>query len=87
MVRQWQNLLYNKHFSETTLDRGPDFVKLAEAYGLHGRRVDNQKDLCEAIEEALASGEGYVIDCVIDIDETVRPMVKAGDHIANFVLN
>ncbi len=87
MVRQWQNLLYSKHFSETTLDRGPDFVKLAEAYGLHGRRVDNQKDLCEAIEEALASGEGYVIDCVIDIDETVRPMVKAGDHIANFVLN
>ena len=87
MVRQWQNLIYDQHYSETTLDRGPDFVKLAEAYGLHGRRVNNQKDLCAAIEEALACKEGFVIDCVIDIDEKVRPMVKAGDHIANFLLN
>ena len=87
MVRQWQNLIYNKHYSETTLDRGPDFVKLAEAYGLHGRRVSNQEDLCAAIKEALELKEGFVIDCVIDIDETVRPMVKAGDHIANFLLN
>ncbi len=87
MVRQWQNLIYDQRYSETTLDRAPDFVKLAEAYGLHGRRVNNQKDLCEAIEDALACKEGYVIDCVIDIDETVRPMVKAGDHIANFLLN
>ena len=87
MVRQWQNLIYDGHFSETTLDRGPDFVKLAEAYGLHGRRVNNQEDLCKAIEEALASGEGYVIDCMIDIDEMVRPMVKAGDPIAQFLLD
>ena len=87
MVRQWQNLIYDKHYSETTLDRGPDFVKLADAYGLRGRRVNNQKDLCEAIEEALSCGTGYVIDCVIDIDETVRPMVKAGDPIAKFLLD
>ena len=87
MVRQWQNLIYNKHYSETTLDRGPDFVKLAKAYGLKGRRVSNQKMLCEAIEEALECGTGYVIDCVIDIDETVRPMVKAGDPIAKFLLD
>ena len=86
MVRQWQNLIYDKHFSETTLDRGPDFVKLAEAYGLKGRRVNNQKDLCDAIEDAMASGVGYVIDCCIDMDEMVRPMVKGGDHIANFLL-
>ena len=50
MVRQWQNLIYKKNFSETDMDRGPDFVKLAEAYGLHGRRVNNQKDLADAIE-------------------------------------
>ena len=61
--------------------------KLAEAYGLHGRRVNNQEDLCKAIEEALASGEGYVIDCMIDIDEMVRPMVKAGDPIVQFLLD
>ena len=87
MVRQWQNLIYSGHYSETTLDRGPDFVKLAEAYGLKGRRVNNQKDLCEAIEDALKSNCGYVIDCTIDIDEMVRPMVKAGDQITQFLLS
>ena len=85
MVRQWQNLIYDKRFSESDLDRGPDFVKLAEAYGLRARRVNNQKDLCEAIEEALACGEGYVIDCMLDIDELVRPMVSGGDHITHFL--
>ncbi|MBQ6388629.1 MAG: biosynthetic-type acetolactate synthase large subunit [Mogibacterium sp.] len=85
MVRQWQNLIYGKNFSETTLDRGPDFVKLAEAYGLHGRRVNNQKDLADAITDALECGEGYVIDCVLDMDEMVRPMVGGGDHITNFM--
>jgi len=85
MVRQWQNLIYKKNFSETNQDRGPDFVKLAEAYGLKGRRVNNQADLADAIEEAKASGCGYVIDCVLDIDEMVRPMVGGGDHITNFM--
>lgn len=85
MVRQWQNLIYKGNFSETTLDRGPDFVKLAEAYGLHGRRVSNQKDLADTIREAMASGEGWVIDCMLDIDEMVRPMVGGGDHITNFM--
>ena len=88
MVRQWQNLIYNKHFSETDLDRGPDFVKLAEAYGLHGSRVSNQTELADAISEALKNaenGEGTVIDCIIDIDEMVRPMVGGGDHITNFM--
>ena len=85
MVRQWQNLIYDRNFSESTLDRGPDFVKLAEAYGLRGRRVNNQKDLAEAITEALECGEAYVIDCMLDIDEMVRPMVGGGSHITDFM--
>jgi acetolactate synthase-1/2/3 large subunit len=85
MVRQWQNLIYDKHFSESDLDRGPDFVKLAEAYGLHGRRVCNQSELEEAIADALECGEGYVIDCMLDIDEMVRPMVGGGSRITNFM--
>ena len=85
MVRQWQNLIYKKNFSETTLDRAPDFVKLAEAYGLKGYRVNNQKDLAAAIEDAMASGKGCVIDCLIDIDEMVRPMVGGGSHITDFM--
>ena len=86
MVRQWQNLIYKKNFSETTLiGRGPDFVKLAEAYGLKGRRVSNQKELEAAIIDAMESGTGYVIDCMLDIDEMVRPMVGGGSHITDFM--
>ena len=85
MVRQWQNLIYKKNFSETDMDRGPDFVKLADAYGLRGRRVSSQKELEEAIKEAMECGEGYVIDCMLDIDEMVRPMVGGGSHITDFM--
>ena len=87
MVRQWQNLIYNKHFSETTLTHGPDFVKLAEAYGLGGKRVSNVAELETAINEALTSGRGYVIDCAIDTDEMVRPMVSGGAHITEFIVS
>ena len=87
MVRQWQTLIYNKRFASTTLDRAPDFVKLAEAYGLTGKRVTTVEDLEIALHEALSCGHGYVIDCVIDIDEKVRPMVGGGSHITDFMLN
>ena len=87
MVRQWQTLIYNKHYSQTTLDRGPDFVKLAEAYGLSGKRATNVQEFEAALKEALACGHGYVIDCCIDIDEKVRPMVGGGSHITDFILS
>ena len=86
MVRQWQNLIYHKRFSETTLDRGPDFVKLAQAYGLNGFRVTNRQEMEQAFQAALDSGKGCVIDCVLDMDEMVRPMVAGGAHITDFLL-
>ena len=86
MVRQWQNIIYNKHFSETVLDRGPDFVKLAEAYGLKGKRVATEKELRETLEEAVNSDVGFVIDCLINKDEMVRPMVGAGSDITDFLI-
>ncbi len=86
MVRQWQNLIYNKRFSETTLDRGPDFVKLAEAYGLKGFRAATMGEMEEAFRQALEAGRGCVIDCVLDMDEMVRPMVAGGSHITEFLL-
>ena len=85
MVRQWQTLIYDKRYAQTDLDRGPDFVKLAEAYGLNGKRVTNVKELEKVVKEALKSDKGYVIDCVIDTDEMVRPMVGGGSHITNFL--
>ena len=86
MVRQWQNLIYEKHYCQTTLDRGPDFVKLAEAYGLKGKRVSTVKELEEAITEAREWGKGYVVDCLIDTDEMVRPMVAAANPITKFII-
>ncbi len=87
MVRQWQALIYDRRFSQTTLDRGPDFVKLAEAYGLKGRRVTDRAQLEEAFREALDCGCGYIIDCVIDADEMVRPMVSSGSRLTQFLLD
>ena len=86
MVRQWQTLIYDKHYSQTTLDRAPDFVKLAEAYGLRGARVCNVEQLEAAIRDALAWGHGYVIDCTINMDEMVRPMVGGGSAITKFII-
>lgn len=89
MVRQWQHLIYHEHYSQTTLDRGPDFVKLAEAYGVHGRKVTDEATLRSVLTEAVNSrfdGLGWVIDCRIDMDEMVRPMVGGNSFITNFML-
>ena len=87
MVRQWQNLIYNKRFSQTDLDRGPDFVKLAEAYGIAGYRAGTRAEFEEAFRAAVASGKAAVIDCAIDIDAMVHPMVPGGAPVTDFVLD
>ena len=87
MVRQWQSLIYGKRYSATTLDRGPDFVKLAEAYGLRGFRATTHAEMEAAFAQALECGCGAVIDCTLNIDEMVRPMGAAGSPITNFLLD
>ena len=87
MVRQWQTLTCGGRHSQTTLDRGPDFVKLAEAYGLAGRRVTDVTQLEAALHEAIDEGRGMVIDCAIATDEMVRPMVSGGGHITEFMVD
>lgn len=87
MVRQWQTVFYGKRYSQTNLDRGPDFAKLAEAYGLNGFTVCSLEQFDEALEKALASGETAVIDCRIGCDETITPMVAPGKPITEFVLH
>ena len=86
MVRQWQHLIYRERYSETTLDRGPDFVKLAEAYGLKGFRAATMAEMEQAFRSALEAGCGCVIDCMLDMDEMVRPMVAGGANITDFLL-
>ena len=87
MVRQWQHLIYGERYSQTDLDRGPDFVKLAEAYGLHGARAANQEEFEAAFRKAVDSGESWVIDCDIDKDAMVHPMVSAGAQTTDFLLD
>ena len=87
MVRQWQTLFFGHRYSQTTLDRGPDFMKLADAYGLPGTRVDNMADFNEAFRKAAESGKPCLIECMLDIDEMVAPMVAPGSPIDSFCLN
>lgn len=81
MVRQWQTLFYNKHYSATVLDDGADYVKVAEALGCKAKRVTTQEEFESAFAEALSSKKPYVIDCIIDSDDKVWPMVAPGKPI------
>lgn len=82
MVRQWQDLFYEKRYSATVLDDGVDFVKLAEALGAAGYRVTTREEFNEAFGKALAAKEPVVIDCIIDSDDKVWPMVAPGADIS-----
>jgi acetolactate synthase-1/2/3 large subunit len=84
MVRQWQHLFYDERYYETTLDRPPDFVKLAEAYSVSGYRAADEKSFIDALNAALAdnaAGKTALIDALIDIDEMVLPMVPGGKPV------
>ncbi len=87
MVRQWQTLFYDRHYSSTTLDFGPDFVKLADAYGIQGWHVSDMDGFRAAFDSAVASGKPAVIDAHIQLDEMVLPMVPAGKPIDELMLD
>lgn len=82
MVRQWQTLFYEQHYSETVLNDGVDFVKLAEAMGATGYRATTREEFSEAFRKALVSKTPVVIDCIIDSDDKVWPMVAPGAAIS-----
>ena len=81
MVRQWQTLFYEGRYSNTILRDKVDFVKLAEAMGAVGIRVTKREDLAGAIQKAIALNTTVVLDCMIDSDDKVFPMVPAGANI------
>ncbi|MBN1293827.1 MAG: biosynthetic-type acetolactate synthase large subunit [Candidatus Latescibacteria bacterium] len=78
MVRQWQELFYGKRYSSTNIELQPDFVKLAEAYGAHGIRVDKPENVRSAIEEAISIKGPVILDFIVDREENVWPMVAPG---------
>lgn len=87
MVRQWQHLIYQERYSQTDLDRGPDFVKLAEAYGIASGRASDQREFEALFRQAVQSRKPWVIECSIDKDAMVHPMVPGGAPITNFLLD
>ncbi|MGI5056738.1 biosynthetic-type acetolactate synthase large subunit [Treponema socranskii] len=86
-VRQWQTLFYEKRYSATTLDFAPDFVKLADAYGVTGVRVTDEAEFKKAFDAALASGKPAVIDAAIDKDEMVLPMIPPGKSVDRIMMD
>jgi acetolactate synthase-1/2/3 large subunit len=86
MVRQWQELFYKKNYCATEMTAQPDFVKLAEAYGAEGYRIERQADLEPVLTKALASPNTAVIDVRVAREENVYPMVPAGAALDEMLL-
>lgn len=80
-VRMWQTLFYEKRYSNTTLDFGPEWTTLASAYGIQGYHVKNEKEFKDAFDKALKSGKPAVIDAEIFLDEMIFPMIPPGKSI------
>ncbi|SDW35037.1 acetolactate synthase large subunit [Methanohalophilus halophilus] len=81
MVRQWQELFFEKRYSHTCIRDSVDFVKLAEAYGAVGIRVEKTSEVKPALEKAMDSGKPVIIDFIVECEENVSPMVPAGAPI------
>ena len=86
MVRQWQTLFFDQHYSNTVLDRKTDFVKLVEAFGAKGSRALTLEELEEALTAAFAHDGPYLIDCAVDKDEFVLPMLPPGGSMDDIIV-
>jgi len=86
MVRQWQRLFYNCHFSQTTLEKPTDFEMLAKAFGIEAVTITKKSEVREKLEYAVKCGKPVLINCIIDKDVNVLPMVPAGASVAEPIL-
>ena len=86
MVRQWQELFYNRRYSATVMEVTPDFVKVAEAYGAVGLRATTKSEVEPVIKEALATDNLVIMDFVVNREEGVFPMVPAGKATTEMLL-
>jgi len=85
MVRQWQELFFDKRYAEVTLKGNPDFVKLVEAYGGTAFRVTKKQELYPVLEKALSLNKFVLIDCLVPEEENVFPMVSPGSSISEMI--
>lgn len=85
MVRQWQTMFYDKRYSSTTLDRKTDYLKLADAFGAQGYRCTTPEELRAALADAMTNSGPSLIECIVDRDERVLPMIPAGQDVRNII--
>ena len=86
MVRQWQQIFYERNYSQVDMEWTPDFVKLAEAYGATGLRARHPSELRPVLEQGLSQPGVVVMDIVVEVEENVFPMVPPGAGIREMVL-
>jgi len=86
MVRQWQELFYDKVYSSTNMENAPDFVKLARAYGAKGLRCTRPDEVESVLSQGLAIEGTVIMDFAVDREESVYPMVPAGGAITEMLL-
>jgi acetolactate synthase-1/2/3 large subunit len=86
MVRQWQELFFDKRYASTIMTN-PDFVKIAEGYGIEANRVKNRSDLNAAIQKMIASKSSYFLEVVIEKEDNVFPMIPTGASVSDIRLS
>ena len=86
MVRQWQTLFYEHRYSNTSIDRKTDYVKLAEAFGAKGFRIHNRYEIENVMKEAIKSKVPCIVDCMIDKDDCVYPIIPPGKSGKDIIL-
>ena len=85
MVRQWQELFKDRRYSFVDLQCNPDFVKIAEAYGIKSERLKTKEDLKNRLKDLILSDEGVIIDCIVEKEENVFPMIPAGKTVSQMI--
>ena len=85
MVRQWQELFHEKRYSSVDLSYNPNFIKIGEAYGIKSIQLKNKKDLKKNLKKILESDEAVLVECIVEKEENVYPMIPAGKDVSYIV--
>ena len=85
MVRQWQELFKDRRYSFVDLECNPDFVKIADAYGIKSERLKTKADLENKLKDLILSDEGVILDCIVEKEENVFPMIPAGKTVSQMI--
>ena len=85
MVRQWQELFNDRRYSSVDLSYNPDFIKIGEAYGIKSIQLKTKKDLKKHLKKILESNEAVLVECIVEKEENVYPMIPAGKDVSCIV--